>query len=254
MAYHTDIIVDESGKTKCGLCKIFIHDDDISIEEHLNDTEHSNIYMQRLMIQNNIVLNGKKISCHLCNKVSDVSEVLNHIDSSNHKDKMSSVKKLIAKDGGLLVLPEDITTDSSVNCLACDRWVDFNQDAIKSHINSAKHRRARAMAVQPLNAIFSVEDNNEDLWCKICQVYFENYIEIIFEHVDEDPVHLKNIKKIHLLIKDQNISIEKFLYEPREDKALCKQCGIEVPCNIDNLDRHIRGKQHIKSSATFNKE
>lgn len=250
MAYHTDILVDESGKTKCGLCEISICDDDISIEEHLNDIEHSNMYMQRLMIQNNVVVNGKKISCHLCNQVCDVSEILNHIDGSHHKNKIGSVKKLIEKDGGLLVLPDETKIGSSVNCMACDRWVDFNHEAVKSHIDSARHRRARALAVQPINAIFSVEDNNEDLWCKICQVYFENYIEVIFEHVDEDPVHIKNLKKINMLIKDQNISIEKFLNEPKEDKALCKQCGIEVPCNIDNLASHIRGKQHLKSSAS----
>lgn len=248
--YHTDIIIDESGKTKCGLCKVLLQDSDILIEDHLNDTEHANMIVQRLMTQNNIVMNGKKISCHLCNQVSDVTEVLKHIDSSNHKAKISSVIKIIEKDGGLLVLPEDVTTvGSAVNCLACDRWVDFNQDSIKSHIESTRHRRARAIAVQPINAIFSVEDYSEDLWCKICQIYFENYIEVIFEHVDEDPVHLKTIGKLHLLIKDQNISIDKFLHDPKEDKAMCKQCGIEVPCNIDNLDRHIRGKQHIKSST-----
>ncbi|KAJ8720947.1 hypothetical protein PYW08_006412 [Mythimna loreyi] len=248
MAYHADIIVDENGKTKCGLCKVFIKDSDIYIEDHLKDTEHSDMYLQRLMIQNNIVINGKKISCLLCNQVSDVAEVLHHIDSSSHKGKMSSVKKIIEKDGGLLVLPEDITTvGSKVNCLVCDGWVEFNQEAVKTHIESAKHRRARAIVVQPLNAIFSVEGSSEDLWCKICQVYFENYIEVIFEHVDEDPIHLKNIGKLNLLIKDQNIDIEKYLHDPKEDKALCKRCGIEVPCNIDNLDRHIRGKQHLKN-------
>lgn len=254
MAYYRDIIVDEeSNKLKCSLCnKIFIYDSDISVDEHLSDLEHKNMHMLRLMIENNIVVSGKKIICHLCNQGSDVSDVSDHILSIYHKDKKSSVKKLIEKDGGLMVLPKDITKNGSlINCMACDRWVDFNQGAVQSHIESERHRRARAMAVQPLNAIFSVEDNNADLWCKICQVYFENYIEVIFEHVDEDPVHLKSLKKLHLLIKDQNISIEKFLYEPKEDKALCKQCGIEVPCNIDNLDRHINGKQHIKSRATI---
>lgn len=249
MAYHTDIMIDSSGKTKCGLCEIFIQDNDIFIEDHLNDTEHSNLYMQRLMIQNNIVVNGNKVSCYLCKQVFNVSEVLHHIDSPDHKGQLGSVKKIIEKDGGLLVLPENISKiGSSVNCLICNRLVNFNHEAIKSHTESARHRRARAIAVQPLNAIFSVKDNDEDLWCKLCQVYFQNYIEVILEHVDEDPGHLNFFRKIQLLIKDQNINIEKFLHDPKEDKALCKQCGIEVPCNIDNLDRHISGKQHIKNS------
>ncbi|PZC81305.1 hypothetical protein B5X24_HaOG212917 [Helicoverpa armigera] len=250
MAYHADIVVDQNGKTKCGLCKIFIRDSDIYIEEHLGDKEHTKMFMKRLMVQNNITVNGAKMKCSLCNHGGDASDFIHHIDSFQHKDALSSVKKLIEKDGGLLLLPETISNiGSSVNCLACDRCLDFTYESVKSHIESARHRRARAIAVQPSNAIFSVEDSPEDLWCKICQVYFENYIEVIFEHVDEDPVHIKNLAKIHRLIRNQNISIEKFLYDPKEDKALCKQCKIEVPCNIDNLASHIKGKQHKKSAC-----
>lgn len=250
MAYYTDIIEDKNGETQCGLCKISIRNSDIFIEAHLNDTEHANKYMERLYIQNNIEVNDRELNCGLCNSVTYVSEILEHLDSPQHNDKKNQVKKLVEKDGGLLVLPENISNiGSAVDCLACDRCVDFNPEAIKSHIETPKHRRARAIAVQPSNAIFSVENSDNDLWCKICQVYFENYIEVIFEHVDEDPGHTKNLRDIYRLIKDQNINIEKYLHDPKEDKALCKQCGIEVPCNTDNLERHIRGRQHQKSSS-----
>ncbi|CAH0591600.1 unnamed protein product [Chrysodeixis includens] len=245
MAYHADVLVDGSGKTKCGLCKIFISDSNVEIERHLNDKNHVKMNMQRLMVQNNIVAHNRQVICGLCDQIFDQSSIINHINSSRHQDMKASVEELIKNDGGLLLLPENITNlGSKVNCLACDCFIDFEFASIKSHIGSAKHRRARAMAVQPMNAIFSVEDSNDDLWCKICQVYFENYIEIIFEHVDEDPVHRKKLGKLLMLINGQNISIEKFLYDPREDKAYCKKCDIEVPCNVDNLERHIKGKKH----------
>lgn len=245
MAYHTDIVEDQTGKIKCALCKVFIRNSDIFIEGHLNDKEHTKMFMQRLMIQNNITINGNQISCGLCHQVTDTSKVKHHIDSTYHQEIMASIKEIIKKDGGLLVLPENITNiGPAVNCLACDRYVDFELEAIKTHTASARHRRARAIAVQPFNAIFSVENSNDDLWCKICQVYFENYIETIFEHVDEDPEHTKELNNLCMLIKDQNISMEKFLFDPKEDKALCKKCNMEVPCNIDNLERHIKGKKH----------
>lgn len=78
------------------------------------------------------------------------------------------------------------------------------------------HRRARSIAVQLYNGIFSVEESDDDLWCKICQVYFENYIEVIFEHVDENKMHLARLKNLLYLINGEDISIENYLTDPKE--------------------------------------
>ncbi|CAH2240369.1 jg17364 [Pararge aegeria aegeria] len=117
---------------------------------------------------------------------------------------------------------------------------------IQGHINGPRHGRARSMGVQPYNSIFSVEGSDDVLWCKICQVYLENYIETIFEHVDEDKEHNVRLSKILRLIEGQNITIDAYLTNPTEDKATCNKCSTGVSCNVDNLGRHIKGKQHRK--------
>lgn len=246
MAYHEDIIIDENDNTKCELCKIFISDSENSIENHLKDHNHTKLFMKKLMIQNNIMNKNNRIYCGVCEQVLEVTKVINHIQSSHHRDKMDAIKKITLKDGGFLILPEVITNrGSAVECLICNRTMEFNFNTIQSHVSTGRHKRARSIAVQPLNAIFSVDDT-DDLWCKICKVYFENYVEIIIEHVDEDPKHVKEINKLFRLIKDQNISIEKFLYDPKEDKAVCNKCKIWVPCNVLNLAGHIKGGKHIQ--------
>lgn len=245
MAYHEDIVTDINGKIRCELCKILLRDGQTFIEDHLNDKEHVNLFMHRLMLQNGITMCDKRINCSLCEEGTDLKNVINHIQSSRHEDTFNSLRKIVTNDGGFLVLPETITNlGSKVDCLICNLTMKFNLDVVKSHIASERHRRARSIAVQPLNAIFSVEDSKDDLWCKICQVYFENYVEVILEHVDEDPKHLKELGKLFWLIKGQNITIEKYLYDPKEDKAMCNKCQIGVPCNLDNLERHIKGKKH----------
>lgn len=106
------------------------------------------------------------------------------------------------------------------------------------------------MVLQPLNGIFSVEGNDDYLWCKLCQIFFDNYVELIFQHIEESE-HAKTMRKILRLIDGENITIDNYLQSPKQDKAFCKKCSIEVPCNVDNLQRHINGKKHdtdIKST------
>ncbi|XP_072945503.1 uncharacterized protein [Epargyreus clarus] len=242
MAYYEDI-VDIGGQAKCILCEVYLPDDNNYVDTHINGDQHMGLYVKRIMINNNLVLQHSKPYCLICNSV--VCNLEDHIQSNQHQQRMDEIKYMVEKDGAFLEIPTKIAhKESEVHCTICDCTVGFEIKEIKDHIQSVKHKRARAMAVQPSNGIFSVEGTDDDLFCKICQLYFENYIECIFEHVDEDEKHTQTLNKILRLIKGQNITIEKYLTNVAEDKATCNKCSIEVPCNIDNLERHVKGKKH----------
>lgn len=246
MAHYEDIIYDND-RIKCKLCSVYITNDDYLIETHVKHETHRDLEVKRTLIRNSVVIVENKFYCYICEKRMDEYELIKHFNHSLHEDGMEKVKNMVEMDGIFLQIPEEITNYGvSINCLICDRLIDYNIGSVRSHICSDKHRRARAIAVQPLNGIFSVEGNNDYLWCKFCAVYFENYIEVIFEHVDHDKDHKTEITKILNLIKDQNISIEKFLMDPTEEKAHCNKCGTNVSCTVFNLERYVKGKKHNK--------
>lgn len=245
MANYEDIIIKE-GKMMCDLCKVLFPDDDIKlIKYHLNGKNHMGLYQQRIKVQNNIVAHPNSEFCRLCDE--NVIDLTFHLESVNHREIMRLINNIVEKDGAFLLLPRDECEEITVHCLICDCATEFTLDSIKKHINDQTHLKARAIAVQPFNGIFSVEGSNDDLWCKICRVYFQNYIELIFEHVDENKEHNVKLSKILRLIEGENISIEEYLTNPTEDKATCHKCNTGVACNVDNLERHIKGKQHKHS-------
>ncbi|XP_069362193.1 uncharacterized protein [Maniola hyperantus] len=242
MAYYEDIAIKDF-KLMCNLCKkLFPQNDDKIIEFHLNDKNHIDLYKHRTMVQNNIIIRENHTLCGLCKE--NVLDIRAHIQSKKHKDIMSLINKLIEKDGAFLELPHNIQKRTEVHCTICDHSIEFTLEFVREHINGLRHRRARAMAVQPFNGIFSVEGSDDDLWCKICQIYFENYIETIFEHVDDNKEHNIRLTKILRLIEGQNIFIDAYLTNPTEDRATCNKCNTGVACNVDNLERHIKGKRH----------
>lgn len=244
MAYYEDIIETEHGNSvSCVLCSVSLENNNMAIELHTNGEKHKKNYIHRIMILNNIQRNR----CRLCfTKVTD----LNHIQTSEHQGHLQEIYNLVENEGAFIELPSSIlqtwvSSDQGTraHCTICDQYVDFTDIEIKTHIQSSRHLRSRAMAMQPFNGIFSVDGSNDDLWCKICQKYFENFIEKIFDHID-DSEHYVKLSKIVRLIEGQDISIDTYLTNPTEDKATCNRCKTLVSCNIYNLDKHIKGKRH----------
>lgn len=239
MAYYEDIIITEDGKTMCELCQIYVPSDNM-IEPHLGTTKHQNYYILRIMVQNNINIQDNRAFCSICK--THLDDLMDHIQSFEHEKLMNSITEIIKNDGLFLELPKN--NISQMNCIICNNVVPFTLESLMEHVRSLKHRKARSMAVQPFNAIFSVEGCDDNLWCKICQVYFENYVETIFEHVDSNKEHKTRLTKILRLIEGQNIEIDNYLANPNEHTAKCTKCDTVVACNVDNLERHIKGKRH----------
>ncbi|KPI98183.1 hypothetical protein RR46_09399 [Papilio xuthus] len=248
MAYYEDIVYDVNGKVKCGLCNAGIINSSHSIEIHLNEKTHKHLYIKRLMVQNSIWLNGSQKHCVLCN-INFETNLQSHIDSFSHQNVTKKVKSLVEKDGSWLELPHFISDKGAIHCLICNKFIEYSSQSVEDHLKTTHHRRARAIVLQHYNGIFSIEGSNEDLWCKICRVCLDNYIEVIFEHVEKKE-HSRNLQKIKRLIEGQSIDIETFLTDPIEDKAYCNKCDTKVSCNVDNLERHIKGKMHNKEEKS----
>ncbi|XP_059061117.1 uncharacterized protein LOC131854011 [Achroia grisella] len=244
MAYYDDLTKDND-KLKCTLCMDIIPGNKTYIEEHLNSDNHKDRILQRLLITNGMVIYHNDMHCLLCNEKNLQLSVGPHILSSCHQKHLEQIKVLVEADGSFIELPNDLNSNK-VHCLICDDYFAFKMCDIEDHIKRNTHRRTRAIAVQPLNGIFSVNCSDGDLWCKICPTYFENYIECIFEHVDNNKKHKMELGKLLRLVEGQNINIEKYLIDPSEDKAMCEKCDTKVPCNLDNLERHIKGERHRK--------
>lgn len=244
MAYYEDIVYGVSNKVKCRLCNAAITNNNYSIDIHLNEKSHNELYVKRLMIRNSISFNGNQKHCFMCN-MNFETNLLSHIDSLSHQNVAKKIKTLIEKDGNWLELPRSISDNCAIGCLICNKLFEYSLKSVEDHIKTIHHRRARAIALQYYNGIFSIGGSNDVLWCKICRVCLDNYIEVIFKHVD-DKEHTRYLQKIRRLIEGQNIDIEPFLTDPVEDKAYCNKCNTKVSCNVDNLERHIKGKIHNK--------
>lgn len=247
MAYYEDIAIMPNNFLKCVLCDEIMENNDRLIESHIDSRQHREQYMRRLMSHNSIITRSTEPFCQLCNHDVNIAELTHHVQSALHSKNLSSLIELIENDGKFIQIPDK---NNCIYCCICNSQINFTLELVKSHLESAKHKRARAMVLQPLNGIFSVEGNDDYLWCKLCQIFFDNYVELIFQHIEESE-HAKTMRKILRLIDGENITIDNYLQSPKQDKAFCKKCSIEVPCNVDNLQRHINGKKHdtdIKST------
>lgn len=237
---------------KCVLCNIKLPDENALIEKHVDSDNHKILYIERLFLRNGMTFSGRDGACQICDiaRIPDL-KCGEHIRSLKHQSVLEQIKTIIQKDGDFIDLPRQLPVNAldhtGAKCLICDRDILFRLPDILKHISLASHKSARCMALQPLNGIVSVVDSDSKdgekdcnvLWCKICKVYFDNYVESIFEHVDNDKTHITNMTKLINLIEGQDITIEKFLINPKEDKAQCNKCNKEIPCNLDNLTSHI---------------
>lgn len=240
MAYYEDIALIPNNFLKCILCEEVIENKTSAIESHIEGRSHRELYMKRLMSKNSIVIQNSELFCCVCNQPVKIDQLTQHANTTSHTVILSRLDEIIKKDGRFMQIPDN---SENIQCLICNSDINFNLASVEEHAQSEKHKRAKSMVLQPLNGIFSVEDHDEYLWCKICQKFFDNYVELIIQHV-EDSEHSKAMSKLYRLIDGQHINIDGYLRSPRQDKANCNKCNIEVPCNVDNLQRHINGKKH----------
>jgi hypothetical protein len=249
MAYYQDIIINDNGEIKCKLCDCKLTDDDISIESHVKDYNHQKFELKRVLMQQSVVIINNHYYCCVCDHIVDGDNNLrSHLLQVTHKNMLKTVKQLLKSDGSFLrMFVNPVNELLSMNCKLCNCDIEFK--AIAEHIGSMRHRRIRAIIVQPYNGIFSVEGDDEHLWCKICKVYIPNYIDVIFDHVDNNEDHITNWVKVLNIIKGQEITLEKFLTDPKEDKVCCKKCNTQVACNVINLNDHIKGNKHKTASS-----
>lgn len=241
---YEDIVTTQSrGRVQCTLCNVLVSDNDRCIETHIDGERHRGWYLTRLMIRNNIRAStdddDDEVFCVICEESisNDLETVQYHLENSASHEE---IRNLIV--GEFLKLPVNNTDKPSlVRCTICLCYIGFSYYDIETHIDGRKHRLARAIAVKPLNGIFSVTNDDDKLWCKVCDEYIDNCVGDILDHVDEDETHQINFDEITF---DDDICIEDYLTNVHQDKAFCKECNVWVPCNEYNLREHVEGNRH----------
>ncbi|CAG9136166.1 unnamed protein product [Plutella xylostella] len=251
MSSYDYIVQHSRSHVKCNLCNVFLTSNDQNIETHVEGRTHSaHYYLTRLKIQNNIVVyeceDHDKLRCVICDEYfsysDDIDSVTEHIESYEHEHAMGEIDQAIS--GQYLNLP--VVGSRPVHCTICDCKVGFTLNCITEHTEGFRHRRALADQLRKDNGIFKYANNDDDLWCKICNVVIDNDLDSILDHVNNDADHESILEELENVVEDEDISLEKFLSELNEDKAYCKTCEVYVPCNVHNLTEHIEGCRHSR--------
>ncbi|GBP71227.1 hypothetical protein EVAR_44865_1 [Eumeta japonica] len=238
------ILANSKTRVRCVFCGVYIPKANKCIEQHVNGFKHKENIEQ--MSENGISFNDDILYCKACKvNLGEEESVQKHTDGDNHANWMAAMEDLA--DGEFIALDAYLAADKDadeVRCEACDITIVCSLHGLEEHVNGFSHRTNVAEKLKPLNGIFPV-DNDDEVWCKICDAYIDNTVQSILEHIDDDPQHVSWFDEIEPLIQDQDITIDEFLSNPDEDRAICNKCNVQLPCDAQNIEDHINSETHL---------
>lgn len=238
-------IVNVSDSTvKCVFCTVNLERQGNDIDEHVAEEKHKE--NAGLFEENGISFDDEdRVYCKPCNKLLLVDESISeHVDEEKHATWIAAISELIENE--YLDISGYLASDANNNsifCEACDDEFLFSLSNVEAHVNGQEHRAKVVEKLKPMNGIFKVA-NNYEMWCKLCDLYIVNSVNDIFQHIDEDETHNEWLVTIDKLVADQSITIDEYLANEHEQNALCTKCDVKMPCNVENLEEHIKSTDH----------
>lgn len=224
---------------KCVFCGVIISKSSNEIDEHVGDSIHKE-NIENMEDQGISYNDIDTVYCKPCKRNLGESEsVSDHVESDDHANWVTTVDELV--DGEFINILEYLGAEKNnenVTCDACNHSIVCTLENIELHVNSFNHRANVLEQLKPLNGIFNA-NNDEEVWCKICDIYIDNTVQSIFSHIDDDGEHLESLGSLEDVISGQNISIKDYLSVENEQKAQCNMCNIEVLCDLSSLQEHI---------------
>lgn len=236
------ILAKSKTRMRCVFCGVYIPKANKCIEEHTNGTKHKENIDQ--MAENGMIYNNEQLYCKPCNvNLSEEDSVASHIESDDHANWMAAVDNLI--EGEFINVDSYLASESEdVYCEVCNCNINCSLQNIETHVNDILHRSNVAEKLKPLNGIFRV-DNDDELWCKLCDEYIENTARSVLEHIDDSPEHMEWFIHIEDLIDGQEVSIQDFLKNEHEKNAFCNKCQVEIICNARSIEDHVHSEAHL---------
>ncbi|KAL0853187.1 hypothetical protein ABMA27_012944 [Loxostege sticticalis] len=236
------IVASSKTRVRCVFCGVFIPKANKCIEQHTNGAKHKeNI---ELMTENGISFANDMLYCKPCRtELSEEESVTKHIESDGHANWVAAMEDLI--DGEFISLDPYLNSDKEdVYCEVCHSSLQCTLQNIEAHVNGINHRTNITERLKPLNGIFPV-DNDDEVWCKVCNVFIDNTARSILDHIDDDDEHMEWFAEIEDLIEEQDVSIESFLANEYEHNAFCNRCHLEISCNPQTIEAHVNSDAHL---------
>lgn len=229
-------------RVRCTFCGVFIPKASKCIEQHINGSKHKE--NMNLMNENGLTFINDALYCKPCKRSLPHEEsVLIHIDSEDHSNWMAAVDDLV--DGEFITLEAYLSCEKDEGyCEVCNTNFECSLQNIEEHVNHINHRTNITERLKPLNGIFPV-DNDEEVWCKVCDVYIDNNVQSILSHIDDDDQHMEWFTQIEDLIEEQEVTIESFLVNEYEKNAYCKKCHMEILCEAQSIQSHVHSDAHL---------
>lgn len=242
---HNGIVNDAQGRVKCVFCVVQIPKAFSCIEQHIHGSKHKETL--EIMTDNGIFHNeDNTMYCKPCKTILNNDESASqHVDGDQHSNWIAAIEDLIG--GEFINLDSYLCSakyEEDIRCDLCETAFPFTLALLEKHVNSHDHRVHLAEKLKTLNGIFPVE-NGEEVWCKLCDVYIENKVQAILDHIDDDELHMKWFASMDDIIEDHDISLDEFLSEEHHTTAECGKCNMEIDCTTENLEDHIFSETHL---------
>ncbi|CAH0397122.1 unnamed protein product [Chilo suppressalis] len=236
------IVASSKTRVRCLFCGVHIPKANKCIEQHTNGARHKENV--ELMTENGITFKNNILYCKPCKlELSLEDSMMQHIDGDSHSNWIVAMEDLI--DGEFISIEPYLTSEKEdAYCEVCHSPFQCTLQNIESHVNGINHRTNITEHLKPLNGIFPVE-NDDEVWCKICNTFIDNSPQSILEHIDDDEQHMFWFSSIEDLIEEQDITIKSFLANEFDNNAYCNRCHQEINCNTKSLEDHINSEAHL---------
>lgn len=224
---------------RCVFCGTTITKTDKHIEEHVAGTKHKD-NKEKIETEGISFNDIDTVYCKPCNRnLAEDESIIAHMKTEDHANWITTMDELLESE--YMDISKYLKTDKSIEniyCFACKTNLVCTMENVQLHVNDFNHRSNVVEMLKPLNAIFRV-DNEEEVWCKICDVYIENTVQSIFDHIDDDDDHNVWMDTVQDLIANQEISIVSYLKNEHEHNARCHECNMDIACDIESLRGHV---------------
>lgn len=239
----TGILPSSKTRVRCLYCGVHIPKAEKCIEQHVNGSRHED--NMQLVFTSGIIFKDDVLHCKPCNReLTEEESVLEHTLSDDHANWMATVEDLI--DGEFINLESYLETDienEKIYCDVCKCSFVCTLASLEQHVNSYDHRSELVDKLMPLNGVFPVEGDDE-VWCKVCNVNFENRVQKILDHIDDD-LHSEWFAEMDDLIEHHEVTMQGFLTEKDQKMAYCHKCAVSIICNNIAIQSHVNSDLHL---------
>lgn len=133
------------------------------------------------------------------------------------------------------------SSKTRVRCVFCGVYIPKANKCIEEHTNGVKHKENIDLMAEN-----GMSYNNDDLYCKPCDVYLTGE-ESVASHLESEG-HSNWIAAVDDLIEGEFINIDSYLAS-ESDEVNCEVCNAKITCSLQNIEAHVNDVLHRHNVA-----